>query len=158
VFRWRTTLAATASLVCLSYAAASGHSYGAPDDNTLVLASPVGRTQYNVRFTIAGKSVRGLYPGAVKKIELTIANPYDFDLILQRVEGRVVSTSRRRCSPDPAHLVVRKYLGKLPVTLRAHSRTAVGTLPVAMPREAPAKCSDTKFTIGISGAAKRAAR
>jgi hypothetical protein len=158
VLRWRTTLAATASLVCLSYAAASAHSHGAPDGNTLVLASPVGQTQYNVRFTITGKSVQGLYPGANKKIELTISNPYGFDLVLQRVEGRLVATSRRRCSPDPSHLAVRKYVGKLPVTLRAHSRTTAGTLPVEMPKDAPVRCADTKFTIAISGTARRAGR
>jgi hypothetical protein len=147
-----------ATLTGVLAAVTSAQSNGVPDGDALVLVSHSGQTQYHVRFTIDGRSLRGVYPGAVKKIELKISNPYGFDLVLQRVEGRLVATSRRRCSPDPAHLVVRKYQGKLPVTLRAHSRTTVGTLPVAMPKDAPAKCADTKFTIAISGAAKRAGR
>jgi hypothetical protein len=156
--RPRTFVGLAATLAGVLAAATAAQSNGAPDGTILALASHSGQTQYRVQFAVDGKSIRGLYPGAVKKIELRISNPYGFDLVLQRVEGRLVATSRRRCSPDPSHLEVRKYLGKLPVTLRAHSRTTVGTLPVAMPKDAPAKCADTKFTIAISGTAKRTGR
>jgi hypothetical protein len=156
--RPRTIVGVAATLAGVLAAASAAQSSGARDDNVLVLASHTGQSRYNMRFTVDGKSVKGLYPGAVKKAELKISNPYGFDLILQRVEGRLVATSRRRCSPDPSHLVVQKYLGKLPVTLRAHSRTTIGTLPVAMPKDAPAKCAGTKFTIAISGTANRTRR
>jgi hypothetical protein len=156
--RPRTFVGVAATLAGVLAAATAAQSSGASDGTILALASHSGQTQYRVQFSVDGKSVKGLYPGAVKKIQLKISNPYGFDLVLQRVEGRLVSTSRRRCSPGPAHLVVRKYLGPLPVTLRAHSRLTIGTLPVAMPKDAPAKCAGTTFTIAISGTAKRTGR
>jgi hypothetical protein len=63
---------------------------GAP---TLSLVSRDGHRP-DAEFTVEGTSVRGLYPGAVREIKLSITNPYRFDLQIRSLSGRVRATSR----------------------------------------------------------------
>ncbi|MFI7540959.1 hypothetical protein [Actinoplanes sp. NPDC049599] len=154
--RLRTTAGAVAGLIGLLAAFGPARPQSAAEP-TLFLMSH-GR-QLDARFTVTGTSVRGLYPGAVKQLQLTIANPYRFALQIRSLSGRVGATSRRGCAVSAANLQVQRYTGRLPVTVPARGRTVLsGTLPITMPRQATAKCADTRFTIILSGTGTKAAR
>jgi hypothetical protein len=131
------------------------------DEPTVYLVSRNDHRGYHqqVQFTVEGTSVRGLYPGAVKEIKLKISNPYSFALRIHALSGKVTATSRRGCAVSAANLRIMDYTGRLPVTVPARSRTVLtGAMPVTMPREATAKCADTRFTIMLSGTGAKAPR
>ena len=111
-----------------------------------------------VEFAIRGKTVRGMYPGLVKDVKITLKNPYHYDLVIRRIEGRVTATSRRQCRPGLATLVTRSYRGNLPLRLPPMSATAAGSIPLFMPSEAPQSCQDTTFTIVLTGSGTRNGR
>ncbi|MGX6602352.1 hypothetical protein ACWKSP_09495 [Micromonosporaceae bacterium Da 78-11] len=112
-----------------------------------------------MHFTLDGRSVRGLYPGATKPMRLTVINPYGFRLRLQRLSGNVKASSQRGCSPTSTNLVVKDYSGRLPVTVEARGRiTLSGEIPVFMPRSASQKCAGAHFTILISGLGSKASQ
>jgi hypothetical protein len=130
------------------------------DEPTLYLVSFDGRHNYTqMQFAVEGSSVQGLYPGAVKEIKLKISNPYSFALRIHTLSGKVIATSRRGCAVSKANLRVKEYIGRLPVTVPARSRTVLtGALPITMPREATANCADTRFTILLYGTGMKASR
>lgn len=126
------------------------------DDEAMVM---VGREHNDgtVRFTIEGRTVRGLYPGAVKQMRTTVVNPSRHRLRVQKLDGKVVSTSRRSC--PIRNLQVRPYDGKLPQFIEPYERvTLSGALPVAMPPDAPSKCAGVRFTIALSGVGRQEGR
>jgi hypothetical protein len=113
----------------------------------------------DVTFTVLGTPVRGLYPGATKKVVLRVRNPYPFKLSIESLGGRVTGTSRRGCAPTSANLVVRPYEGTLPVTVKPRSEAVLnGGLPVGMPRGATVKCADTRFSIALTGRGRKIAQ
>jgi hypothetical protein len=129
-----------------------------PQSGSTVLvgkSEPHGR----VRFGVDGASVGGLYPGAVKRIKLTVVNPFGYRLRLRSLSGRVVSTSRPGCPATAASLVVESYTGRLPLTLQARSRTGLtGSIPITMPKDATPRCSNTRFVISLIGTGEKASR
>lgn len=151
---WWTTLAAAAlagGVMVLMPGAPS--SPASSDDEAMVM---VGRERGDgsVQFALEGRTVRGLYPGAVKQMRTTVVNPSRYRLKLQKLSGKVVSSSRRGC--PAANLQVKAYNGKLPVTIEPYGRVALtGTLPITMPMGAPTKCAGTRFTIYLSGTGLR---
>lgn len=124
----------------------------------LILVSHRGQSQQDLRFIIEGSSVGGLYPGKTKEIQLYVANRHGFAFRLESLDAKVISTSRRQCVPTGTNIVVKRYAGKLPLTMRANERTKIGKLPVMMPKDASPKCSDTKFVISLSGTGSKAGR
>ncbi len=158
--RMRTAAAALAGLAGLLAAFGPARPQSA-EEPTLFLVSGNDRHSYpsHVQFTVEGASVRGLYPGAVKEMKLRIANPYSFALQIRSLSGKVSATSRRGCSVSSANLRVQGYTGRLPVTVPARSRTVLdGWLPITMPRQATARCADTRFTVILSGTGTKATR
>ena len=117
-----------------------------------------GHGYQNLEFKITAKTVRGMYPGLTKDMRVTFKNPYNADLVIRRIEGRVIATSRRKCRPGPQSLAVRPYRGKLPFRVPARSTSAAGVLPLAMPPDASSHCQDTTFTILLTGTAMKAGR
>jgi hypothetical protein len=158
VKNWR-SLIGTGAALCGVIAVGSSSQFDSrrPTD-MLVVASNSGYTKHEIHFTIEGRSVNGLYPGALKGIPVKIYNPYGFAVKLQSIQGRVTATSRRRCSASPASLVVKNYVGNLPVAVAAQGRTSIGWIPVTMPKNASAQCSGTVFSIALSGRATKASR
>lgn len=148
---WWTALASVALIggVAVALLPSAPSSPGGSDDEAMVM---VGREHGDgtVRFAIEGRTVRGLYPGAVKQMRTTVVNPSRHRLRLQKLSGKVVSTSRRSC--PTRNLQVKTYDGKLPQVIEPYGRvTLSGALPVAMPSDAPSKCAGVRFTIALSG-------
>jgi len=143
---------ATAALVVAS---------GAPEepDGTIVLVSGNGgRHDAPLYFELKGTPVRGLFPGSVKQMRITVRNPLGFRLIVQSLSAEVSSTDRRGCRAASENLQVRPYVGNLPVTVAASGSTDLGgAIPVAMPLGAAQRCAGARFTISISGIGRRAA-
>jgi hypothetical protein len=151
VYRWRTTVAALAIL-------AGGHVAGGPDASdpgTQMIQLTGNGESGRYGFLIEGKPARGLYPGGVKDIAITLRNTYPFALKVVSLRGRIVSSSSRRCRVGSATLVVRPHVGALPLVVPAHSRRTAGTIPVFMPANASPACQGTTFTVHIVGSATK---
>lgn len=161
MFRWRTTLAATASVGCLAYAAASGSPQAAAIDTVTISASRGEQSSYgNTPFDIAvaGKGPKGLYPGLTKDMNLMLKNPYGFDLSVRSLKGEVVATSKRKCKPTAANLKTLVYKGKFPMVVPARKSVQAGVIPLSMPMGADQACAGATFTIRLSGTATKAYR
>ena len=106
-------------------------------------------------FTVRGQSVRGLYPGVVRNMTLTLSNPYNFDLQVTTLRGKVSSSSRRKCRPSRSTVSAKTYSGELPLVLRARSKRTVGSIPITMAHASPTTCSSTTFTVLLLGYATK---
>ena len=161
MFRWRTTLAATASLACLAYAAASGSPQEAAIDTVTISAtrgeqSTYGTTPFDI--AVSGKAPKGLYPGLTRDMKLMLKNPYGFDLSVRSLEGEVIESSKRKCKPTAANLKAAAYKGKLPLIVPARKNVQAGTISLSMPMDASQACAGVTFTIRLSGTATKAYR
>jgi hypothetical protein len=111
------------------------------------------------RFGIEAMAITGMYPGASRRLALTVTNPYRFRLRVGSLRARVTSTSRSGCAPTAANLRVGDFTGRLPITVPAHGRTTLsGSVPVTMPRNANPNCAGARFVIQLSGKGRRADR
>ncbi|MFG1989211.1 hypothetical protein ACGFJ7_04415 [Actinoplanes sp. NPDC048988] len=155
---WLTAITATATLVMACVVAASGQQ-GTPDEQAMVLTHGDRDDSGSVRLSLTGQPVTSLYPGATRRIKVSVVNPFDFPLTLGSLDARVVGTARRDCPATPANLRVGDYNGRLPVAVRPHQRvTLSGSIAVTMPRGATPKCANTKFTIALTGTGWKAGR
>jgi hypothetical protein len=108
-------------------------------------------------FSISAPSVTGLYPGAVKKLKLTVANPYNFAIKVTDLWGALDGTSKPNCAPSPGNLTVRVHEGVgLPLVVPARSGAAAGAIPLYMPNSVVDGCQRATFTISLHGTAKKA--
>ena len=153
---WWTAGTAATALVAACVVAGSGQQGGPGEDMVLTHGDRYGG---DYRFTLEGKPLKALYPGASRRLTVTVANPYRFPLNLRDVSGRLVSTSKRGCPATSASLRISDYAGRLPVTVPAGTRkTLPGSITVSMPRDATPTCSNARFTIALSSTGSRAAR
>ncbi|GID96510.1 hypothetical protein ACFQFC_27865 [Amorphoplanes digitatis] len=152
--RWQQALAAVVGLTGLL--AATSPPGGGTDEQPMVITSAhAGRRAEPVYLILRGQ-LSGLYPGAVKQIKVTLVNDSGHPIRLHRLDGWPVTSSRRECRPSPANLRILDYRGRLPVTVAPHTRhTLSGSIPIAMPTGATPKCSNTRFSIFVSGAGSR---
>lgn len=104
-------------------------------------------------FMITGTSVRDLYPGAVRRIELSIENSQSRRISIQSVEARLVSASRPGCRPISSNLELRRYRGHLPITGPPRKRIRIGSIDVHMPNSVVDECQRAVFTIRFTGKA-----
>ena len=146
-------MAATAALLATALlVAASGPRH---DSDLRVIAHP----RHDIRFVLTGEPVKGLYPGAVRSIKVTVANPFGFPIVLRGLGGTLVETSRRGCPATPATLRVRGYSGRLPIEIKPYARRRLpGHLTAVMPVDATPKCANTRLVIALSGTGSRAGR
>ncbi|MEU4217666.1 hypothetical protein [Actinoplanes sp. NPDC026623] len=152
--RWQQALASAAALAGL--VAASSPPAGGTSEQPMVIASMSDGYPREPVYLILRGQLSGLHPGAVKQIKVTLVNDSGFTVSLHRLSGRPVTSSRPDCRPSPANLRVLDYRGRLPVTIRPHTRrTLAGSIPIAMGIEATPKCSNTSFSILVSGAGSR---
>ncbi|MBM2622493.1 hypothetical protein JIG36_44030 [Actinoplanes sp. LDG1-06] len=155
--RWYSWAGAAAAILSSALLAGIGPGSG-PTERDIALSGWHGGSSGSYDFDIKATSVRGLYPGARKPIELTFVNPYPFALRVTSIEGRLVDASRRGCRPTSSNLIVGQFDGKLPLTLQAGSRTKVGRIPLRMPNTVADACQRTTFTIRIAGRATKVSR
>lgn len=128
-----------------------------PDDEAMLLVSQTGEPRTGpLHFALEGKPVKGLHPGATRQMRITVMNPLGYRLSLQRLTGKVTSSSRRGCPANDTSLQVKDYNGVLPATIAARGRTTLtGTFPVSMPIGATEKCAGARFRISMSGVGLR---
>jgi hypothetical protein len=106
-------------------------------------------------FTVRTTPVDGLYPGADRRLVLTMANPYDFDLLVTDVRADLVSTTKPGCSPVPANLTVGAYDGDLPVRVEAGEEREAGAFGLRMPNTVVDACQQAVFTLAVQADATR---
>ncbi|GIM91232.1 hypothetical protein [Paractinoplanes toevensis] len=152
--KWRTPLTSVA-LIGLTLVTVGPPSQSEFDAAQLTLTGHDGHAPS--RFSVEGTPIKGLYPGAVRSIRLTVVNPERSALRIERLTGRVVATTRRGC--PVSGLRVTGYEGKLPVRVQARGRTRLpGVLVVAMPRNTTPKCAETRFTIEFQAVGTKVGR
>jgi hypothetical protein len=153
VRRWQKVVAAGAAL---SGAAALGAGLR-PDETTdqamTLVARPENAAGY--AFTMRAAPVDGLYPGADRRLVLTMTNPYDFDLLVTDVRAGVVATTKPGCDPVPANLTVGGYDGELPVRVEAGEDRETGAFGLRMPNTVVDACQQAVFTLAVHADATR---
>ncbi|WP_430780897.1 hypothetical protein [Actinoplanes sp. G11-F43] len=155
VKNWRIAAAVTAVLAG-GLLAATSFSPHAPDEALLLVSRGSEPPGGPLHFTLEGKSVRGLHPGATRQMRIAVRNPLGVRISLQHLTAKVSSTSRRGCPATEANLQVRRYSGHLPVTVAATGRTDLaGSFPVVMPLGASEKCAGADFVITLTGVGHR---
>ena len=111
------------------------------------LADP--STASNGSFAIGG-SVTGLYPGGLKWLGLTIANPQTFTIVVTSITTVVKAT---RASCPAGYLSIGSFAGHHWVAARGASHVAV---PAKMAATAPNACNGARFTLTYRGLATKA--
>ncbi|MCM4077026.1 hypothetical protein [Paractinoplanes hotanensis] len=154
--RWYSWTGAAVAILGSGMLAGIGPGSTPPEQDIALTTWHGGQSDY--RFDIRASSVRGLYPGAKKPIDLTLVNSYPFPLKVSAIEGKLAGTSRRGCRPTSSNLTVGRFGSKLPLTLRPGTRTKVGSINVRMPNSVVDACQRTTFTIQITGRAAKAGR
>ncbi|MDY7084517.1 MAG: hypothetical protein SYR96_05370 [Actinomycetota bacterium] len=155
---WRSAVTALATLIS-AFAVASSAQQGSPDEKALVLTRSSRDPRGNVRFTIEGHPVTGLYPGATRQVRITVVNPFAFALWLHGLDGRLIDTARRGCPINRSTLRVSGYNGRLPVVIKPYRRSTLpDSITVTMPREASPKCSHAKLLVALTASGRRAGR
>jgi hypothetical protein len=156
---WWTAAAAAAVLSVAALVAVSDSPADQEGEMLILTGRGSDHRDGPLHFLLEGTPVRGLYPGAVKQMRITVDNPLGFQLSVQRLSAEVTATSRRGCPATSANLQVRDYTGTLPVTVAAAGRTELGgAIPITMPLGATEKCAGVRFTISVSGVGRRVAR
>jgi hypothetical protein len=132
---------------------------GSSDQEMELTAAPVpDLRESRYSFTVQATPVDGLYPGAVRRLRLTLTNPYTFDLLVTGLRADLVGTSRPGCAPVSTNLEVQPYTGELPVGVKAEESTEAGAVPLHMPNSVVDDCQRATFTIKLSADAMRAER
>src|SRR5690242_3400323 len=103
---WRGRLAVAGSVAALvASGPVAAYSWGGLGDHARMTLT-AKTTEADTSFVIGGGKVSGLYPGATRNLNLSVANPYNFPIRVTAVSGRVESTSNRHCRPVAKNLVV----------------------------------------------------
>jgi len=103
-----------------------------------------------VDFAIEAPPVHGLYPGAVKPMNLRVVNTGRYDLKIIDLSGTVVRTSKPGCAPTPLNLTVRQHR-TVAFTVPAHERRDAGSLSLYMPNTVVNACQGATFTVQLRG-------
>jgi hypothetical protein len=160
--RWKIAVGTVGTLAAFTLAASAGVQDVSASESMVITGAHGDMRGYDDRqpFGIAmgGKAPKGLYPGVVREMKLTLRNPYDFALSVKSLRGEVVASSKRKCKPVAANLVVRAYTGKLPVVIPPRGKVDAKSIPLHMPPAASQACAGAVFTIRLSGTATKAYR
>jgi hypothetical protein len=160
--RWKITVGTVGMLAAFTLAASAGVQDASASETMVITGARHDLRSYDDRqpFGIAmgGKAPKGLYPGVVREMKLTLRNPYDFALNVKSLRGEIVASSRRKCKPVAANLVARGYAGKLPIVIPPRGKVDAKSIPLYMPPGASQACAGATFTIRLSGTATKAYR
>jgi hypothetical protein len=129
-----------------------------PPGETISLVDWSGQPSRHDTFQIRPSSAGLLYPGATRKIDLTIVNPNPFPITVRMIKGRLASTSRSGCKPEATNLQVRPYSGRLPVIVGPFGRRDAGHIEVHMPNSVVDSCQRAQFVIHVDSDASRSSR
>jgi hypothetical protein len=151
--RWHKTVVAAAALVGAASLGAALRA-GESTDQKMTLTAAQGGARYS--FSVRATPVEGLYPGADRRLVLTLDNPYTVDLVVTDVRAHVIATSRPGCEPVAQNLEVQRYHGDLPVRVGAQDSRSAGVVPLHMPNSVVDACQQATFTIALDAVANRA--
>jgi hypothetical protein len=159
VFRWQILVAAAVAVI----GAASLGVVFRSDDSTdqemeLVAAQGTDPSSGTFAFTVQATPVEGLYPGAVRKLNLTLTNPYNFDLQMTAIRADLVATSNPGCAPVATNLELQPYTGDVPSKIPARDSKEAGSVPLRMPNTVANDCQEAVFTIQLTADATRVGR
>ena len=151
--RWQLALVA---VVTIAGAAGAGAALrpAASADQATTLTAVQDHERYS--FVMRAAGVADLYPGADRRLVLTMTNPYAFDLLVTDIHAELAATSNAGCEPVPANLELRDYTGNLPVRVAAGSDHESGAVPLHMPNSVVDACQRATFTIALAADATRA--
>jgi hypothetical protein len=134
-----TLLLLVAAGLAVSAAARTGPSH----PGRLELLASVKKT-----VTVKGVPVSGLYPGASKRLTVTVKNGNHFKIKLATVKTAVAAkTSLAGCTGSATNLTV---VRPKPTLKMAPMKSGKLTLIVAMPRSVVNACQGARFTISIT--------
>lgn len=153
--RWQRSVVAAAAAVGALGVGVALHT-SAPGDQRVSLTAAAGGDGYG--FGVRATDVDGLYPGAERRLVLTLTNPYAFDLTVTGLRSALVTTSRPGCEPVAENLELRDFAGTLPVRVDGRDSREVGYVPVHMPNTVVDACQKATFTIAVTADAARAGR
>ena len=144
----RFLLSTTVVLAAAVGVAVSAHGHRvAPQSGRLELIASVHRV------TVKGVTVRGLYPGAVKTLHVTVTNGEPFKIRLAALKTTIAAnTGREGCTNRPVNLVVRAPKGKVKL---APKKKHGYVLTVRMPKTVADACQGAKFKITVKARATR---
>jgi hypothetical protein len=156
VQRWqRSVVAAAAAVGALGVGVALRTSAGGDDQQVSLTAAPGGD---GYGFGVRAADVDGLYPGAERRLVLTLTNPYAFDLTVTGLRSSLVTTSRPGCDPVAENLELHDFAGRLPVRVDGRDSREVGFVPMRMPNTVVDACQQATFTIAVTADAARDSR
>jgi hypothetical protein len=153
--RWQLALVA---VVTIAGAAGAGAVLrpGASIDQATTLTAVQDQERYS--FVMRAAGVADLYPGADRRLVLTMTNPYAFDLLVTDVRTELVGTTKPGCEPVPANLLVGAYAGDLPVRIGAGDERETGAVALRMPNSVVDACQEAGFRLAVHADATRDAR
>jgi hypothetical protein len=151
-------VAAAAAVVGAASLGFAFRSDGTTDQEMELVASQGTTSDGTFAFTVRATPVEGLYPGARRKLNLTLTNPYKFDLQMTAMRAELVSTSKPGCAPTSVNLDVQPYTGTLPTKIPARDSRETGAIPLHMPNSVANDCQKAVFTIQVTADATRAGR
>ncbi len=151
--RWQLALVAAVTIAGAAGAGAVLRPVASIDQATTLTAV---QDDQHYSFVMRAAGVAELYPGADRRLVLTMTNPYAFDLLVTDVRAELAATSNPGCEPVPANLELRAYTGELPVRVDAKSEHESGAVPLHMPNSVVDACQRATFTIALTADATRA--
>jgi hypothetical protein len=141
---------------------AGGVTAQAPDRLTsiqLVGASSNSNSGANQDFQLTdGGGARGLFPGAVKPLRLSVTNPYNFDIKVTALTVTLTakaSTDKAGCANTAQNLQPGTYTGPSFVVPDHRTVAAPADIPITMPRTVAAACQDAAFPLSYGGTATK---
>ena len=97
------------------------------------------------RVRITSNRVTGLYPGATRRLVLTLHNRLHRRIAIREIDVRVVSTTKPGCEPSPSNLAIQQPSRR---TLRLHQHgTRQVTVRMAMPNSVADACQGAVFKL-----------
>ena len=153
---WQKSILAVVALVGAAGMGAALHVEKSADQRMTLNAVEAPASDGHYSFAIRATPVAGLYPGADRRLVLTLDNPYPFALVVTDMRARLVSTSNPGCAPVSTNLELRPYTGRLPLSVAADDSHAGGTVPLHMPNSVVDACQAATFTIALDADATRA--
>jgi hypothetical protein len=154
--RWPIALLAVVTVAGAAGVGAALRPDGSTDQPTTLTAVHDTAPDGTYSFVMRAAAVEDLYPGADRRLVLTMTNPYAFDLVVTGIRATLAGTSNAGCEPVPANLQLRDYTGELPVRVAAGSDTESGAVPLHMPNSVVDACQRATFTIALDADATRA--
>lgn len=147
--RWHKSVAAAAAVVGAAGLAVALKDPATTDQEMTLTAAAAGGEQ-NPAFTVRGTAVEDLYPGARRRLVLTLDNPSRVDLLVTGMHARLTATDRPGCAPVASNLEVEPYTGALPARIGARESRQAGAVPLHMPNSVVDACQKATFTVAVT--------